>query len=257
MKNEKNIKGVILAGGHATRLHPLTLVTNKHLLPIYDRPMIYYPLQSMKDAGIKDVLVITNPRHAGDFLNLLGTGEEFGLKLHYAIQKNPGGLSEAISLAKAFSNNDPFVVILGDNLFDFSLKPAIARFIQQKKGGRIFTMIHPNPQHYGVIEIDKHKKIISIEEKPKKPKTNLISIGIYMYYPTVFNYIEKLKPSARGELEITDLNNILRKRNELYCEILEKDSWWIDAGTSYDELLTANIVTAKRYKRHKLRSNSS
>jgi glucose-1-phosphate thymidylyltransferase len=146
-KNRKKIKGVILAGGHATRLHPLTLVTNKHLLPIYDRPMIYYPLQSMKDAGIKDVLIITNPEHAGDFLNLLGTGEEFGLSLHFAIQKKPGGLAEAVSLAKSFSNHEPFVVILGDNLFDFCLKPAIARFLKQKKGARIFTKSHPAPQH--------------------------------------------------------------------------------------------------------------
>lgn len=252
MKTKKNnIKGVILAGGHASRLYPLTLVTNKHLLPIYDRPMIYYPLQSMKEAGIKEVLIITNPQHAGDFLNLLGTGEGFGLKLHFAIQKNPGGLAEAVSLTRSFSNNDPFVVILGDNLFDFSLKPAIARFIKQEKGGRIFTMAHPQPQNYGVVEINSNNKIISIEEKPKKPKSNLIQIGIYMYYPSIFNYIEKLNPSNRGELEITDLNNIIRERGELYCEKLEENNWWIDAGTSYNELLTANIVAAKRNNKNK------
>lgn len=245
-KNKKNIRGVILAGGNATRLYPLTLVTNKHLLPIYDRPMIYYSLQSMKDAGIKDVLIITNPQHAGNFLNLLGTGEEFNLKLHFAIQKNPGGLAEAVSLAKTFSNNEPFVVVLGDNLFDFSLKPAIERFLKQKNGGRLFVKTSDQPEHFGVVEISKNNKIISIEEKPKKPKSNLVAIGIYMYYPSIFNYIEKLSPSKRGELEITDLNNIIREKNELYCEILDEKDWWIDAGTSYDELLTANIVAAER-----------
>ncbi len=246
VKKANKVKGVILAGGNATRLRPLTSVTNKHLLPIYDRPMIYYPLQAMQKAGVKDVLITTNPHHAGDFINLLGNGEEFDLHLQFTIQKQAGGLSEAVGLSEAFAEGSPVVVILGDNLFDFDLKPAIERFIEQGSGARIFAMSHPQPWHYGVIEIGENGKVLSIEEKPKNPKSNYIAIGIYMFYPDAFDYIKSLKRSERGELEITSLIDCYRERGDLYCEVLGPHDWWVDAGTSHIELLRANMAAADR-----------
>lgn len=245
-KHKARMKGMILAGGHATRLRPITLVTNKHLLPIFDRPMIYYPLQAMARAGIKDVLITTNPEHAGDFMNLLGGGEEFGLRLHYRIQKKPGGLSEAVSLAESFADGEPLLVILGDNIFDEDLTPAMHRFLDQGSGARIFGHWHLAPNQYGVIEIGSDGKVVSIEEKPKDPKSNYAQIGIYMYDSDVFELIRQLKPSARGELEITDLNNIYLKRGDIYAEIWQKEKWWVDAGESPITLLQANQAAAER-----------
>ena len=245
-RKANKVKGVILAGGHATRLRPLTSVTNKHLLPIYDRPMIYYPLQAMARAGIKEVLITTNPEHAGDFLNLLGNGEEFGLKLHYALQKKPGGLAQAVSLAESFAGDDPFVVILGDNLFDFDLSASVQRLLKQGSGARIFAKAWPEPKAYGVVEMDSAGKVLSIEEKPENPKSNFIALGIYMYYPEVFNLIKNLKPSGRGELEITDLNNLYLERGDLYCEVFGQDDWWFDAGENHLQLLKANMAAGER-----------
>lgn len=241
------MKGVILAGGKATRLRPLTLVTNKHLLPIYNKPMIYYPLESMARAGIKDVLIIVSPSHAGSFLNLLSSGKSFGLRLTYEIQEESKGLADAVSIAKDFADEDDILVILGDNVFSYSLKSSVTRFSKKNSGATVFAVKHSKPQHYGVIELN-GKKVVSIIEKPKKPKSNLIQTGVYLYDKNVFKYINKLKPSKRGELEITDLNNIYLANRELRCEII--DDTWIDAGTSYDELLKANQLAKKLHSTH-------
>lgn len=245
------MKGVILAGGLATRLRPLTQITNKHLLPIYNRPMIYYPLQAMQRAGIKEVLLTSSPDHAGDFANLLGAGEEFGLRLYYAVQKNPkGGIANAIALAEEFVTNDKVLVILGDNIFNFNLKPIVEKFMKKEKGAIVFGVeMSTSSKQYGVIERSNDGRVLSIEEKPESPKSNVAQGGIYMYDERVFDFIRKLKPSDRGELEVTDLNNFYLKEGTLDCEILP---WWIDAGTSYDELLRANILAAEKIKNDEL-----
>lgn len=245
------MKGIILAGGLATRLRPLTLVTNKHLLPIYNKPMIYYPLEAMVKAGIKEVLLTTSSDHAGHFANLLKAGEDFNLKLYYAIQKNPsGGIADAIGLAQEFADNEPILVLLGDNIFSFNLAGAVKKFETQGSGAMVFG-VHKDTQsgQYGVIEVDQSGKVLSIEEKPKRPKSDIAQTGIYIYDKSVFSYIESLSPSARGELEVTDLNNMYLKKGQLTSEIID---WWVDAGTSYDELLKANNEVAKMVKEGKL-----
>lgn len=242
------MKGLILAGGLATRLRPLTLVTNKHLLPIYHKPMIYYGVESMVAAGIKEVLISSSPDHSGDFANLLKAGEGFGIKLYYAVQENPkGGISHAIALAEEFAKGEKLLVILGDNIFDAKhLKPAVSAFEKRGKGALIFGVRMPTESgQYGVIEIDKSGKVLSIEEKPQHPKSDIAQTGIYMYDHRVFDFIRRLTPSARGELEVTDLNNIYVKEGTLECKLLD---WWIDAGTSYDELLRANNLVAEKVK---------
>lgn len=241
------MKGVILAGGKATRLWPLTLVTNKHLLPIYNRPMIYYPLESMKRAGIEDVLIITNPEHAGQFINLFRSGQEFGLRLAYEIQDQAGGLSQAVALAELFADKDKILVILGDNIFTHDLSKAAQRFQKRDRGAMIFAKEMSNAREYGVIDIDAAGQVRSIEEKPQNPKSNYAQTGIYMYDHRVFEFIKKLAPSKRGELEITDLNNLYVKEGTMECEILQ--SWWVDAGTSFDELLRANQTVAEIIKK--------
>lgn len=246
------MKGIILAGGLATRLRPLTLVTNKHLLPIYNKPMIYYPLLAMKKGGIKEVLITTSGHHAGDFTNLLGSGEEFGLKLYYAIQKNPtGGIADGLRLAKEFARGEKTLVILGDNIFNFNLKEAIDRFKKRQKGAVVFGIdMDTGSKQYGVVEIGSSGKVLSIEEKPDFPKSRIAQTGIYMYDDRVFEFIDKLKPSNRGQLEITDLNNFYLKEGTLECEII---NWWIDAGTSHDELLRANNLVAEKIERGELK----
>lgn len=241
------MKGVILAGGLATRLRPLTLVTNKHLLPIYNKPMVYYPLEAMAKAGIKEVLVTSSPHHAGDFANLLGAGEEFGLKLYFAVQKNPqGGIADAMQLAQEFAGDEKIVVILGDNIFNFDLKRVVDEFEKKEKGAVVFGVKMPTEsRQYGVIEIDSSGKVLSIEEKPEHPKSDIAQTGIYMYDNTVFDRVTKLSPSARGELEVTDLNNFYLDDGTLTCEIID---WWIDAGTSHDELLRANNMVSEKVK---------
>lgn len=240
------MKGVILAGGLATRLRPLTWVTNKHLLPIYNKPMIYYPLSAMQKAGVKDVLIISGPNHAGAFLTLLKGGEDFGLKLAYEIQEEPGGIPQAISMAKSFSNGENLLVILGDNVFNFNLAETANKFDEKKNGAMVFGVRMPtDSKQYGVIEIDKDSRVISIEEKPDHPKSDIAQTGIYMYDGRVFDFINTLKPSARGELEVTDLNNCYLKEGSLDCEVID---WWVDAGTSFDELLRANNMVAEKIK---------
>lgn len=245
------MKGVILAGGLATRLRPLTLVTNKHLLPIYNKPMIYYPLEAMVKAGIKEVLLTTSSDHAGHFANLLKAGEDFGVTIYYAVQKNPtGGISDAIALAEEFANHEPILVLLGDNIFSFNLKAAVDSYEKSGTGAMVFG-VHKDTEsgQYGVIEVDKSGKVLSIEEKPKQPKSDIAQTGIYIYDEKVFSYIQDLKPSARGELEVTDLNNFYLKSGQLMCNIID---WWVDAGTSYDELLRANNEVAKMVSEGKL-----
>ncbi len=243
------MKGVILAGGHATRLRPLTLVTNKHLLPVYNKPMIYYPLEAMAKAGVEEVLIITGPDHAGSFLNLLKNGDEFGLKLSYEIQEKPGGIAQGILLAESFADGDKLLVILGDNIFNFDLKKVVEKFGQKEKGAVVFGVEKDTEsKQYGVIEI-KDGKVASIEEKPEVPKSTIAQTGIYMYDEKVFELAKKLAPSKRGELEVTDLNNFYLNEGTMECEMLD---WWIDAGTSHDELLAANNLVAEKVRNGEL-----
>jgi glucose-1-phosphate thymidylyltransferase len=249
------MKGVVLAGGLATRLRPLTWVTNKHLLPVYNKPMIYYPLEMMRKVGMKEVLLITSGEHVGDFANLLKSGEEFGMRLYYAIQQNPtGGIADALKLAEEFSHHEPLLVILGDNIFNFDLKKSIRKFQEQldkeKRAAMVFG-VHRDTQarQYGVIEMDKTGKVVSIEEKPEKPKSDIAQTGIYLYDHRVFDFVRALAPSERGQLEVTDLNNAYLQEKSLSCEVID---WWVDAGTSHDELLAANLQVAERVKQGKL-----
>lgn len=245
------MKGVILAGGLATRLRPLTQVTNKHLLPVFNKPMIFYPLEAIQKAGVREVLLTSSPDHSGDFANLLGSGEEFNLRLYYAVQRNPkGGIADAISLAEEFAKNEKILVILGDNIFNFNLKSAASKFESIDKGAVVFGVRMPtHSQQYGVIELDSKGKVISIEEKPENPKSDIAQTGIYMYDERVFDFVKSLKPSAREELEVTDLNNFYVDEGSMHCKIID---WWIDAGTSYEELLRANNMVAEKVRNNEL-----
>lgn len=246
------MKGIILAGGLATRLRPLTQVTNKHLLPMYNQPMIFFPLQAMAKAGIKEVLLTSSPDHAGHFASLLKSGEDFHLRLYYAIQANPiGGIANAIMLGREFAKEEKILVILGDNIFNYNLRPIVDKFETKTKGAIIFgVQIQENFNQYGIIEMEKTGKVISIEEKPENPKSNIAQSGIYMYDNRVFDFISKLKPSKRGQLEVSDLNNIYAKEGTLRCHILD---WWIDAGTSHDELHKANRLVYQKTKAGELK----
>ncbi len=240
------MKGVVLAGGLGTRLYPLTKVTNKHLLPVYNKPMIYYPILTLVEAGIKDILIVTGGNSAGDFLRLLGNGKEFGLShLSFVYQEGEGGIAAALSLAEYFCENDKIVVILGDNIVEKSIKKEVEIFEKQEKGARILLKEVENPERFGVAEI-KDGKIVRIIEKPKNPPSNFVVTGIYMYDNQVFDIIRTLKPSERGELEITDVNNRYLEMGQLTYGIL--DGWWTDAGT-FDSLLRANILVAEMEKR--------
>ena len=243
------MKGVILAGGLGTRLFPLTKITNKHLLPVYDKPMIYYPIQTLVDAGIRDIMIVTGGQHAGEFLRLLGNGKEFGLKeLHYTYQEGEGGIADALDLTKDFVDSDKVTVMLGDNIIEDSIKRAVGAFEKQGSGAKIFLKEVLNPQSFGVPEI-KGDKIVSIEEKPKKPKSKYAVIGIYMYDGAVFDIIKTLEPSARGELEITDVNNSYIHKGNMTYEILK--GWWADAGESHDSLLESSQLIAEWAKKKK------
>lgn len=249
------MKGVILAGGLATRLRPLTWVTNKHLLPVYNKPMIYYPLEMMQKVGLKEVLIVTSGEHVGDFANLLKSGDEFGLRLYYAIQKNPtGGIADGLSLAEEFSHKQPLLVILGDNIFNFDLASSIKRFEKRleetHKGAMLFGVRRNDidARQYGVIEMDEQGKVLSLEEKPEKPKSDIAQTGIYMYDDRVFDFVKALTPSERGQLEVTDLNSVYLQEKTLGCELI---NWWVDAGTSHDELLLANVQVSKLVKEGK------
>ena len=237
------MKGIILAGGLGTRLYPLTRITNKHLLPVYNKPMIFYPIEMMIKADIKDIMIVTGGNNSGDFLRLLGNGKEFGLKhIHYAYQEGEGGIADALKLCEDFVGKDKMVVALGDNIIEKNIIKFVQEFKKQKKGARIILKEVDNPGEYGVAEIRKGK-IIRIIEKPQRPISNFAVIGIYFYPNDVFDIIKKLKPSKRGELEITDVNNIYLKRKQLQYNIL--DGWWYDCGESKDALLNANNFVKK------------
>jgi glucose-1-phosphate thymidylyltransferase len=236
------MKGVILAGGLGTRLYPLTKVTNKHLLPVYDKPMIYYPLQTLINAGIDDILIVTGGNNAGDFLRLLGNGKEFGLKhINYTYQEGEGGIAQALGLAEFFSAGEKICVVLGDNIIEKNICKAVESFQRQKEGAKILLKEVPDPHRFGVPELE-GDRIVRIEEKPKQPKSKYAVIGIYFYDPNVFEIIKTLKPSQRGELEITDVNNQYIEKGLMTYDILE--GWWTDAGT-FDSLLRANQLVAQ------------
>ena len=236
------MKGVILAGGLGTRLYPLTKVTNKHLLPVYDKPMIYYPIQTLINAGIDDILIVTGGNNAGDFLRLLGNGKEFGLKhINYTYQQGEGGIAEALGLAEFFAAGDKICVVLGDNLIEKNIRRAVEAFRKQKGGAKILLKEVPDPQRFGVAELE-GDRIVRVEEKPKEPKSNYAVIGFYMYDGTVFDVIKTLRPSGRGELEITDVNNRYIEKGLMTWDVLE--GWWTDAGT-FESLLNANQLVAR------------
>lgn len=235
------MKGIVLAGGTGSRLFPLTKVTNKHLLPVGNYPMIYYPIAKLKEAGINDVFIVTGKEHAGAIVNLLGSGYEMGLKFTYRIQDQAGGIAQALGLAEEFVGNDQCVVILGDNIFEDSITGFVENFKNQKTGAKILIKEVPDPHRYGVPEL-KGDNIVSIEEKPKNPKSNYSVTGIYMYDSEVFNIIKTLKPSGRGELEITDVNNAYIKKGNLTYNVLQ--GWWTDAGT-FESLARANELARK------------
>jgi glucose-1-phosphate thymidylyltransferase len=236
------MKGVILAGGLGTRLYPLTKVTNKHLLPVHDKPMIYFPIQTLINAGIDDILIVTGGNNAGDFLRLLGNGKEFGLKhINYTYQEGEGGIAEALRLAEFFASGEKICVVLGDNIIEKNIRKAVDNFRRQKEGAKILLKEVPDPQRFGVAEL-KGDRIVRIEEKPKKPKSQYAVIGIYLFDQEVFNIIKTLKPSDRGELEITDVNNAYIENGLMTWDILE--GWWTDAGT-FESLLRANQLVAQ------------
>lgn len=234
------MKGIILAGGKATRLRPLTKITSKQLLPIYDKPMIYYPIETLVKAGIKEILIIIAPDYSGQFLNLLGSGKDFGAKFSYAIQEEPRGLADAFIIGKDFIDKDNVTLILGDNIFEHDFSKQIKNF---KSGAMVFAKEVHDPERFGVVEFNKQMRAISIEEKPKKPKSNYAVVGIYTYDNSVVRTAEKLKPSARGEIEITDLNNKYLAKNKLKVEIIK--GMWEDAGT-FDSLLRVGNFMAER-----------
>ena len=234
------MKGIILAGGLGSRLSPCTLVTNKHLLPVYDRPMIYYPIETLINAGITDILVVTGGQFAGDFLKLLGNGNGFGLKhLNYTYQEGEGGIAAALSLAEYFAAGEKVCVVLGDNVIQGNIRAAAESFRAQKDGAKILLKTVEDAHRFGVAEIE-NGKIARIVEKPKQPKSNLAVIGVYFYDPRVFEIIKTLKPSGRGELEITDVNNAYIESGNLSYDILQ--GWWTDAGTFQSLRRATNLV---------------
>ena len=236
------MKGVVLAGGLGTRLRPLTAVTNKHLLPVYDQPMIHYPIRTLVNAGITDIIIVTGGNSAGDFLKLLGNGKAFGLKhLNYTYQEGEGGIAEALALVEHFAANDPVCVVLGDNIIEGNISSAVRSYRHQGGGAKIILKKVPDPQRFGVPELDV-RRVVRIEEKPAQPKSEYAVIGIYMYDSGVYEIIRTLKPSGRGELEITDVNNAYIERDEMSWE--ELDGWWTDAGT-FESLLHASNLVAK------------
>lgn len=241
------LKGVVLAGGMGTRLSPLTLVTNKHLLPVYDQPMVHYPIRMLVEAGIRDIMVVTGGDSAGDFLKLLGSGEGFGLEhLQYGYQKGAGGIAEALGLARFFVGDDDVVVVLGDNILENPIAGAVQRFREQGGGARILLKQVADPHRFGVAEIA-DGRVKRIVEKPKEPASDLAVIGVYMYDNSVFEIIDRLDRSARGELEITDVNNAYLSRGTLHHESIE--GWWTDAGT-FESLFHANALVHELRHRH-------
>ena len=232
------MKGVILAGGFGNRLKPLTEVTNKHLLPVYDKPVIFYPLQTLLSAGIKDILIVTGPEHAGGFMKLLGSGDRFGAHFYFAVQEDAGGIAQALGLAERFVRDDSVAVVLGDNIFEDNFK---AQFDSFEDGARIFLKEVHDPERFGVPELD-GDKVVRIEEKPTDPKSSYAVTGLYLYDSTIFDLIKTLEPSARGELEITDVNNHYVSKGKMQASFL--DGGWTDAGT-FESLFEANAIARK------------
>jgi len=236
------MKGIILAGGSGSRLDPLTRVTNKHLLPIYKKPMIYYPLQTLIEGGIRDIMIISGKGHAGHFLELLKSGSDFGVRISYGVQEGAGGIAQALGLCEDFADGEKVAVILGDNIFEYNISKSVFDFTDQSRGGKIFLKEVPDANRFGVAEIE-GDKIVSIEEKPAQPKSNLAVTGLYMYDEQVWDIVKTLKPSGRGELEITDVNNFYINQGTMSYETLQGD--WTDAGT-FDSLLRANLLIASK-----------
>ena len=248
------MKGVVLAGGLGSRLRPLTAVTNKHLLPVYDQPMIYYPIQTLVNAGITDIMIVTGGNSAGDFLRLLGNGKAFGLKhINYTYQEGEGGIAEALSLVEHFAGGDPVCVVLGDNIIEGNIGAAVRSYRHQGKGAKIILKSVPDPQRFGVPELEGNR-VLNIEEKPSSPKSEYAVIGVYMYDAEVYDIIRTLKPSARGELEITDVNNAYIARGEMTWEELE--GWWTDAGTFESLLYASNLVAETGANKMELKSGT-
>ena len=241
------LKGVVLAGGTGSRLRPLTLVTNKHLLPVYDQPMVYYPIRMLVEAGVRDIMVVTGGESAGAFMQLLGSGEAFGLEhLEYAYQKGAGGIAEALGLTRYFIGSDDVVVVLGDNILENPIAGAVERYRRQGGGARVLLKRVSDPQRFGVARID-GDKVVEIIEKPMVPPSDLAVIGVYMYDNRVFEIVAGLPRSARGELEITAVNNAYLRRGELQCE--EVNGWWTDAGTFESLFHATTLVHEQRTKR--------
>jgi glucose-1-phosphate thymidylyltransferase len=247
------VKGIILAGGLGSRLRPLTKVTNKHLLPVYDKPMIYYPLETLCRAGVRDIMVVTGGNSAGDFLRLLGNGREFGLKdISYTYQEGEGGIADALKLCEHFADGDRICVILGDNIIEDDITPYVRAYEQQRSGARLLLKEVPDPQRFGVPEII-GDKIVRIEEKPLVPKSPFAVVGVYLYDQRVFDFCRDLKPSARGELEITDVNNAYVREGNVHFDVLS--GWWTDAG-QFESLHLASTLVAKKRQAEQERSAS-
>jgi len=236
-----DLRGVILAGGTGSRLMPLTKVTNKHLLGVGQKPMIYYPIEKLTGVGIEEILIVTGVEHMGDVVNLLGSGKDFGCRFTYKVQDEAGGIAQALGLAEDFAQGQSVVAILGDNIFESSFQRYVDKFISQKRGARLLLKRVANPERFGVAEMS-DGRIIGIEEKPQKPKSDYAITGIYFYDGSVFDVIRTLKPSARGELEVTDINNAYISRGELEYDVLE--GWWSDAGT-FESLKRVNELVVK------------
>lgn len=248
--NNKKHKGIILAGGQGSRLHPLTKVVSKQLLPIYDMPMIFYPLYTLINSGIEEVLIITNPENLDIYQRLLGNGDNFKVKINYKMQKQPKGIAQAFQIAESWLNNSPSVLILGDNLFlagDISEK--LKNSFSNKRGATIFGYEVDDPSRYGVVDFNKDNEVISIEEKPEKPKSKWAVTGLYVYDTKVIEYSKKLEPSKRGELEITDINNIYLHNTDLSIQLIDSNSFWLDAGTIESLFEASSIVKNLRDKK--------
>ena len=239
-QKNNSMKGVILAGGTGSRLYPLTKVTNKHLLPIYDKPMIYYPITTLRNSGINDIMIVTGKESAGDFMELLGSGSEIGVNLTFRLQEGAGGIADALRLCEDFTNGGNIAVILGDNIFEDYFTKELEEF---KDGAIAFVKKVDNPRRFGVVEFDRDYNVLSIEEKPKSPKSNYVQTGFYVYDNNVFDYIRMLKPSERGELEITDVNNLYLDRGKIRINII--DGIWQDAGT-FESWYESNVYARNK-----------
>lgn len=238
------MKGIILAGGTGSRLNPLTKVTNKHLLPVYNKPMIYYPLFTLKNAGITNVMIVSGAGHAGDFLELLGSGAALGMRISYEVQEEAGGIAQALGMTEHFASNEKVVVMLGDNIFEDDISATVAEFKSQPRGAAVFLKSVKNPSAYGVAEIV-DGELVKIVEKPQEPKSDLAVTGLYMYDPQVYDAILGLKPSHRNELEITDVNNFYLEQGTLKYKVL--DGFWGDCGESFDSLVEASRLVQGSY----------